>query len=95
MYIMYAHTYTHKHTLTHTHTRIHTYAHSFKQHFTLFSQTLETLYCELKNDIFDERATMEELFYLIIELKNAVERKFMIKKLFWKVLYTNTSHWPR
>ena len=50
-----------------------------------FSEQLETSFCELKSELLNPRMPMEELFDLVDELNNAAERKFTIKKLFWKV----------
>lgn len=47
-------------------------------------EQLETSFCELKSELLNPRMPMEELFNLVDELNNAAERKFTIKKLFWK-----------
>ncbi|KAK2165460.1 hypothetical protein NP493_1364g00030 [Ridgeia piscesae] len=47
-------------------------------------EQLETSFCELKSELLNPRMPMEELFNLVDELNNAAERRFTIKKLFWK-----------
>jgi hypothetical protein len=51
-----------------------------------FSEKLDALYGQLKQEILISGNNIEEVFSLINELKVASERNFFIKKLFWKVI---------
>ncbi|KAH3892254.1 uncharacterized protein C12orf56-like [Dreissena polymorpha] len=44
----------------------------------------EILFQELKRDLLKDQLDMEDLFYLLNELKLATERNYVLKRFFWK-----------
>ena len=58
-----------------------------KLYVVYFSERLENLYTQLKNELLDPSNSLEEVFVKLRELKLGMERNFAIKRFFWKASF--------
>ena len=49
------------------------------------SEKMETRFTQLRTELLAPRNDIEQIFHLVLKLKNDAEGQFFIRKLFWKV----------